>query len=179
MSEPFKFDINKYTGIWYELSHYPTWYDLNDTYNTRANYTLNNDGTMMVHNSTFHNGVHYESKAVAKSVGCTNGPNFRVEFDKGGCKFVKPQCNKMRDHSLPNYMVDKVFSDGNGNYRYAIVVNPSRDKFHLLSRVKNPSLAEYNEVAKYVACNYDCNKIVLTPHFGCPKEEYPCNRCNM
>lgn len=47
------FDINKYFGVWYELIHYPSWFQRNDNYNTMATYTLDHDTQIiLVKNST-------------------------------------------------------------------------------------------------------------------------------
>lgn len=89
------FDLQKYLGTWYELAHYPSWFQRNDNYNTIARYTLLDDRTIQaikgtprkiyeeplvqVHNSTISQGKRIDSYGVATYLGETN---FRVDFSK-------------------------------------------------------------------------------------------------
>src|SRR5579871_427909 len=71
------FDINKYLGKWYELAHYPSWFQRNDNYNTTAIYSLTGENTIKVTNSTIAEGNKIESIGVAHYLG---GMNLRVDF---------------------------------------------------------------------------------------------------
>lgn len=175
MTQPFVFDIKKYLGTWYELAHYPSWFQRNDNYNTKAVYSLNADNTVNVHNSTLTHGTYIESFGTAKNLGTYN---FKVEFPI-------PEVNKLSNNSefktspfsnnmlnvqnnmlnVPNYVVDKIWLNKCGDYIFAVVTDPSKQSFYLLSRYSNPSLISYNEVMDYVNKNYDRDRLVQTPHF--------------
>src|SRR5688572_23034703 len=79
------FNLNAYLGTWYELMHYPSWFQRNHHYNTTATYCLNNDGTISVENSTIANGVVVTSLGTATQI--TNN-KFHVEFSM-------PEVNKL------------------------------------------------------------------------------------
>lgn len=159
------FDINKYLGKWYELAHYPSWFQRNDNYNTTANYTLTNDGIKVV-NTTISNGKVIQSIGKAKVL---EDFTLRVDFDmpevaklqKSGEFDVK---NVITDANYPNYVIDHIFLKGN-TYAYAVVTDADKKSFYLLSRCSNPPLHEYNEVMQYVIQHYDRDLLVQTPHF--------------
>ena len=158
-------DIKKYTGVWHELIHYPSWFQKNDNYNTKAIYTLNLDGTLQVHNSTISNGkvINSYGKATVVSEGV-----LRVDFP------IPEQVNVSKEFGDapkmqmdgPNYVIDKLWiNDDETNYIFAIVTDPNRQSLYVLSRCKNPPLVAYNQIMSHVLANYDRDRLVQTPHF--------------
>lgn len=161
------FDQNKYLGKWYELIHYPSWFQRNDNYNTTAEYSLNSDGTIKVHNSTMSQGKLFESYGKAVYYG---GSKFRVDFAPSEVsklidsnEFVKNNSNV----AIPdvNYIVRKIYTNKDGNYVFAIVSDPKKESLYVLSRYQHPSLVAYNEIMSYVVANYNRDQLVQTPHF--------------
>ncbi len=75
-------NLNKYAGIWYQISNYPQFYELIIRCNkcVKANYTLNSDGTLGIENTCKRsNGITTGGPALAKS---TNSPaNSRLSID--------------------------------------------------------------------------------------------------
>ena len=61
------FNIKKYMGTWYELVHYPSFFQRNDNYNTKAVYTLKNN-MVQIENSTNVMGKIVTSKGTGKLV---------------------------------------------------------------------------------------------------------------
>ncbi len=160
------FDRTKYLGIWYELMHYPSWFQRNDNYNTTAEYSINSDGTIHVHNSTISQGVAFNSHGKAVYLG---GFNFRVDFPQ-------PEVSKLiaskefksyqpESSSSPNYVIDKIFTNIHGHYIFAIVTDPKKESLYVLSRYRHPSIISYNEIMSYVIANYNRDRLVQTPHF--------------
>ncbi|KAB2027736.1 hypothetical protein ES319_D05G052600v1 [Gossypium barbadense] len=49
-------DIKRYMGRWYEIASFPSRFQPRNGVNTRATYTLNEDGTVHVLNETFTDG---------------------------------------------------------------------------------------------------------------------------
>lgn len=168
MSYPYNFDLIKYLGTWYELAHYPSWFQRNDNYNTKAVYALNGDGTIMVRNSSITAGKYFESIGKAKNLG---GTDFRVDFPIpevakliSSSEFIAPTFEYNKNE--PNYVIDRIWTNIYGEYVFAVVTDPSRKTLYVLSRYKNPSLVAYNDVMKYVVENYDRDLLVQTPHFN-------------
>ena len=163
------FNLSQYLGTWYELAHYPSWFQRNDNYNTKAEYALNADGSVSVHNSTISQGKPFDSYGTAKTLG---GLNFRVDFPipevaklaQSG-QFQQPDASDFIMQG-PNYVIDRIWTNECGQYIFAVVTDPSRQSLYVLSRYCHPSLIAYNEVMAYVVANFDRDRLVQTPHFG-------------
>lgn len=169
----FDFNINKYLGIWYELIHYPSWFQRNDNYNTIAEYSLlpGENPSIQVHNATISQGKRFDSMGVAKYLG---GNSFRVDFPR-------PEVSKLQQsgefkmwskisqeltQNEPNYVVDMIWTNKFGDYVFAVVTDSRRESLYVLSRYKNPSLVAYNQIMEYVVQNYDRDRLVQTPHLN-------------
>lgn len=161
------FELERYLGLWYELGHYPSWYQPNDSYNTTAEYTLNSDGSVKVHNSTIINGQAFDSYGRAETMG---DKSFRVEFPR-------PEVSKLVNSgsfdnytpglpaNIPNYVIDQYWVDQEGNYCYAVVSDAQKKTLYLLSRTPHPSRREYDMLISYITSNYDRKTWVATPHY--------------
>lgn len=166
------FDLNKYLGTWYELMHYPSWFQRNDNYNTTAKYIpeiINGEAIIKVYNSTITQGKYFESVGIAKYLG---GTNLRVDFpvpeisklqQSGEFNAFQPQ--NIVANNFPNYVINKLWYNANGEYVFAVVTDPERKSLYVLSRYKNPSLIAYNDIMTYVIANFDRDRLVQTPHF--------------
>jgi lipocalin len=150
--DDFTFEIDKYLGTWYELINYPEWFQPNYSYNTKAIYKLNDDGTLTIHNSTISEGEQRESIGQARIL---DGPgiNLMVDFPE------------LSDDPTPNYIIDRLWIDERGNYLFSVVTNANRNSLYVLSRYRRPSLSAYIELMEYVLTNYDRTKIIQTPHY--------------
>lgn len=166
------FQLKKYLGLWHELIHYPSWFQRNDNYNTTAEYTLNKDGTILVHNSTISNGKVVESFGKARSLG---GLNFRVDFPmpevaklQASGQFIKgpPTGTQFSNPNFANYVIEKIWANKRGDYLFAVVTDEKRESLYVLSRYKNPPLCIYNKIMKYIIDNFDRDRLVQTPHFS-------------
>ncbi len=167
MSKTINFDLQKYLGTWYELIHYPSFFQRNDNYNTKAEYMMMPDGNVKVHNSTITQGKNFDSFGVAHQI-C--GPSLRVDFAQSevnnltnSLEFKVPE--KYLDKNLPNYVVDKLWLNDKDCYMYAVVTDSTKQSLYVLSRSPNPSLCDYNMIMQYVVSNYDRDRLVQTPHF--------------
>lgn len=163
----FIFDINRYMGTWYELIHYPSWFQRNDNYNTTAKYSLNKDGTVTVHNSTITQGKLVESYGTAKII---SPGKFRVDFIPSEIKNVInsgqfQQYQKGIDINQANYVIDKIWLNCHGEYVFAIVTDSNKNSLYLLSRYVHPDLTDYNNLMEYIIANYDRDRLVQTPHY--------------
>lgn len=162
----FVFDVNRYMGKWYELVHYPSWFQRNDNYNTTAEYSLNDNGTVKVHNTTITKGQVVESYGTAKEI--SNG-KFRVDFDiKEVANVVNTgqftQYQRNNDEEA-NYVIDKIWINKYEDYVFAVVTDNKRNALYLLSRHQHPTLADYNDLMTYISEHYDRDRLVQTPHY--------------
>jgi apolipoprotein D and lipocalin family protein len=164
METPNAFHLQLYMGEWYDLLHYPSPFQSNDTYNTKATYTLNEDGTVAVVNSTMSNGMRVNAHGVATSLGENR---LRVEFERGSMEqfgfvkaFAKPQ-----DRAMPNYVINRLWLGKRGSYQFAVVSNPENTSLWVLSRKQHPSRSQYERVLAYVLRYFDKDKMVATPHY--------------
>ena len=169
MDQKDNFDINKYLGTWYELMHYPSFFQRNDNYNTKAEYMLMPDKTIKVHNSTISNGKPFDSFGIAHQL-C--GRNLRVDFSQEEInnltkskEFMPPQNFNFLDKSQANYVIDNIIVNEKDCYMYSIVTDPTKQTLYVLSRTPNPPLCEYNMIMQYVINKFDRDRLVQTPHF--------------
>lgn len=246
----FIFDIKKYLGTWYELAHYPSWFQRNDNYNTIAYYELIDNNKIKVHNSTISHGKQFDSFGIAyqienhklyvdfsdsevnklvQSKEFVNNDSFNsklsnyiisnnqlsqnsvnilkyiTSFDTKNSldqshvtspkeslrTTIEHQINPFSDIkqeniifsidkqsselfdsspetiklSLPNYVIENIWLNCNGDYIFAIVTDSKRESLYILSRYKHPSLIAYNQIMDYVINNFDRDRLVQTPHF--------------
>ena len=140
------FNLKAYMGTWYELMHYPSWFQRNDNYNTKAEYKLNCDGTVSVRNSTISLGEKIVSEGTAISIKSTV---FRVDFSTEEIAKLSQNKNFTRDEldgyemnnheeKEPNYVIDAIWNDCKGTYLFAVVTDPRRESLYVLSRKRHP-----------------------------------------
>ena len=165
------FDINKYLGTWYQLATYPSWFNHAVGYNTTAHYSWEcgeNTNHIKVCNSTIIRGNKYDSVGTARQVGLAS---FKVEFPMSEKERLAANREFNYEESIevqvdyPNYVIDRYWTDTCGEYKFAVVTDPTRQSFYLLSRCPHPSLAQYNQVMDYSIRMFDQSRIVQTPHF--------------
>jgi lipocalin len=159
------FDKKKYMGIWYELIHYPSFFQRNDNYNTMAEYKLNKNG-ISVTNSTIVLGKPVVSRGTAKLI-----EDFVLRVD-----FQQPEVDNLAKtgqfkpanipmSTEPNYVIDHIWTDKYNNYQYAVVTDMHKQSLYVLSRTAHPPLNDYNKIMNYVVQHYDRDRLVQTPHY--------------
>lgn len=160
------FNLNKYMGTWYELMHYPSWFQRNDNYNTMAVYQMNRDGTINIDNSTIVLGQTIHSHGTGKLI--ADG-QLRVDFKM-------PEITKLQKTSQfkpvknmntnePNYVIDKIWLNQKGEYMYVVVTDLHKQSLYILSRLQRPPLSHYNVIMNYVVNHFDRDQLVQTPHY--------------
>ncbi len=163
------FNIDKYLGKWYELLHYPSWFQQNDQYNTTAEYYLENDRIRII-NTTVDQGKPISSEGFATQL---HDNHFRVNFLSTEVDKLLNTINGDLSHNdihidenYANYVIDHIWVNYDGDYIFAVVTDQDYNSLYVLSRYKHPSLYAYNEVIDYVVEHYDKNKLVATPHYS-------------
>lgn len=160
------FELGKYLGHWYDIGHYPTWYQPASTYNTSATYNVH-DGHIVVHNKThvlLSDGSGEQIESYGFAVPISPG-QFEVRFpETERAKLANQFGTAGSSTSGVNYIVEKIWQDPqSGDYKYAIVTNPDKSNMWILSRRKNPPHWEFAEIQAYLyQAGYDMGKIVYT-----------------
>lgn len=109
-------DLRKYLGTWYSLYEFPAWFQAGCTC-TKAEYSLNADGSVRVLNSCIKSGEMSSAEAVAAPILAGDNSKLSVKFSR----FAKGK-----------YYIISVDND----YRVALVGTPDRNYLWILSRDK-------------------------------------------
>ena len=108
-------DINRYMGRWYEIASFPSRFQPRNGANTRATYTLNEDGTVHVLNETFTDGKR----------GSIEGSAYKADPKSDEAKL------KVKFYVPPFLPIIPVVGDYwvlyiDDDYHYALIGQPSR-----------------------------------------------------
>ena len=138
-----KVDIDKYLGTWYEIARYEHSFEVGCS-NVSATYSLREDGKIKVLNRCLKNGKVSEAIGKAYAVDESNG--------KLKVSFFGP--------FYGNYwiiMLDEAYS-------YAVIGDPSREYFWILSRTAKMDKAKLDSILeKLPSLGYDTTKLIWTP----------------
>lgn len=110
-------DVNRYTGRWYEIAHYPTFFQAGCASST-AEYAANADGSISVFNTCLDadGSVNSTILGTARVVDSTTNAKLKVSFP--GIPFAG------------DYWIIQLGE----NYEYAVVGEPTRSTLFILSR---------------------------------------------
>ncbi|KAL3744203.1 hypothetical protein ACJRO7_013458 [Eucalyptus globulus] len=151
-------DLKRYAGRWYEIASLPTFFLPKEGEDTRATYTLKEDGTLDVLNESWVKGKRIFIKGNAyKADPKSDEAKLKLKF------FVPP--------FFPIFPLDGdywvLYLDA--DYQYAIVGEPSRTSLFILSRQSHIDDKIYNQlVQKAVDEGYDVSKLRKTPQSNTP-----------
>lgn len=159
------FDINKYLGTWYEIMRYPSWFEPIGSYNTTATYTMNEDGSINVFNSTIDvRGENIVANGRAKVL----NPTFNFIDGKIALASLSVSFEGFpHQEGQPNYLIDNIFLNSEGEYIYAVVSDPARETLFVLSKYPtcNIRLETTMKLLEYLSKRYNLNKIIHVPHY--------------
>ncbi|CAL0330439.1 unnamed protein product [Lupinus luteus] len=148
-------DLKRYMGRWYEIASFQSFFQPKDGRDTRATYTLKDDGTVHVLNETWTGGKRisiegYASKADPKS----DEAKLKVKFN------LVP--------IVGDYWVLYV----DPGYQYAVVGEPRRKSLWILSRRSHLNKEIYDDLVKKAKEEgYDVSKLHKTPQSDTPPNE--------
>lgn len=138
-----KVTISKYLGTWYEIARYEHFFEKGCS-NVSAAYTLTEDGEIDVLNSCQKEGEYTTAKGVAYAVDNS--------FSKLRVSFFRPFYG---DYQI--LLLDE-------GYEYAVIGEPSREYFWILSRTKTLDKKILAHILKKMpSLGYDAKKLVWTP----------------
>lgn len=137
------FDVNSYTGRWYEIARMPNWFE-RDMTNVCAIYSLEPDGTLKVVNSGLRNGKFHEVTGKAWFVVRPGVGDLRV-------RFFYPFSGV--------YKIIKV----NENYSLAVVTGADFSSLWILARTPEIKEPELEKILQWVtALGYQTEKLIFT-----------------
>ena len=144
-------DIERYMGLWYEIARYPVPFD-EDGVAVTAEYTLNEDGTVSLINSSLVgtlDGPPNSIEGVAQVVDEETNAKFAVTFDRPDLEGIEFA-----------YWIIELDED----YQYAVVTNDTRFVLYILSRTPTLEDAVYEDLLfRVVKKGFDADRLELTP----------------
>ncbi|CAO2841379.1 unnamed protein product [Amaranthus hypochondriacus] len=153
-------DLERYMGRWYEIASFPSRFQPKDGENTRATYSLNEDGTVHVLNETWSGGKR----------GFIEGTAYKADPKSDEAKL------KVKFYVPPFLPIIPVVGDYwilylDADYQYALIGQPSRRYLWILSRTPHLDEDIYNQLLeKAKEEGYDINKLHKTPQADPPPE---------
>ncbi|TKY54724.1 Outer membrane lipoprotein Blc [Spatholobus suberectus] len=154
-------DLKRYMGRWYEIASFPFRFQPCDGVNSRATYTVGNDGTVHVLNETWSGGKR----------GYIEGTAYKVDPNSDELKL------KVKFYVPPFLPIIPVVGDYwvlyvDDEYQHAVIGQPSRKYLWILSRKTHLDDETYNElVQKAKDEGYDVSKLHKIPHSDPPAAE--------
>ena len=131
-------DLQKYSGVWYEIARLPNKFQKDCAGDVRAEYSLRQDGTIKVVNSCREAGKPTPKQA--------EGVARVAEEDKGGNSILEvrfaPAILSFLDSVWGDYRIIAL----DDNYRYALVGSQDRKYLWILSRTKTLDEAIYKRL---------------------------------
>jgi apolipoprotein D and lipocalin family protein len=140
-------DLYRYLGDWYDLGHYPAWFQRN-SYGTMAHYSLDTDGSIKVVNTSYKGPDGPLKTATAKAWVADKTSNAKLKV-----QFYWPFSG--------DYWILEVDPD----YQWAIVGHPAREYLWLLSREPFISTRLLDSLLEKVSGHgYEPERIVWEEH---------------
>ena len=138
-----KVEIERYLGVWYEIARYEHFFEKGCS-DVNATYTLREDGKIDVLNSCNKEGEETTAKGIAY--------NTDESYSKLKVSFFRP--------FYGNYQILMLGK----NYEYAVIGEPSREYFWILSRTKQLDKNTTSLIVNAMpSLGYDANKLIWTP----------------
>ena len=126
-------DLQKYTGLWYEIAKIPNSFQRSCSCNTTATYILRDDGRIdVINRCTGKDGSINEAKGIAKIQDTTTNSKLKVSF--------------VRIFGISLFWGDYWIIGLDKNYKYAIVGSPDRKYGWILSRTPKLSHDVLDEI---------------------------------
>lgn len=144
-------DINRYMGLWYQVSTNPTPFS-GDLVGVTAEYSLQDDGSVRVYNSGYKGTLDGEfSDIIGRAVIVDKNTNSKLKVTFPGAP----------DLPFPNYLIvilDEV------DYQYAVVTDPLQQTLFVLSRTAQMDESLYQDILSQLqAQGIKTSKLVRTP----------------
>ena len=139
-------DLNRYTGIWYEIARYPNSFQ-EGCVGSRATYALSDDGKLSVLNECYDKSL-----------------NGKIRSAKGKAWVVDKETNaKLRVSFFWPFAGDYWIIDLGNNYEYAVIGHPKRKYLWILSRTREMEGDVYEAIlSRLREKQYDTSRLMKT-----------------
>lgn len=146
-------DVPRYMGTWYEIAKFPNWFQRKCTGSTRAEYSLQPDGSVQVINRCkTASGDMMQAIGSARQVGAATSPQLQVRFAPAWLSF------------LPVVWGDYWVIDLDEPYQLVAVSEPKRDYLWILARTSRVNPQDYNSLlARLAQKGFDLSRLEVTP----------------
>jgi apolipoprotein D and lipocalin family protein len=146
-------DLQRYKGTWYEIAKYPNRFQKQCLANTTANYVLKENGRVEVLNECVKkDGTTVSAQGEAKIGDKRNNAKLKVRFAPGFTSFLP--------FVWANYWVIDLAPD----YSYAVIGEPGRNYFWILSRTPTMDDATYQNILRRAeTMGYNPQRVEKTP----------------
>ena len=148
-----KVDLKQYSGKWFEIARYSNKFQKKCVGNTTATYTVKENKTVEVLNECLEkSGKLDKAKGKAKIVDETTNAKLEVRFAPAALSF------------LPQVWGDYWIIDLDEKYEYAVIGDPKREYFWILSRKPEMNEATYQAILRRAEeKGFDPAKVYKTP----------------
>jgi apolipoprotein D and lipocalin family protein len=142
-------DVPRYMGTWYEIAKYPNRFQKQCVANTRAEYSLQEDGSVKVLNRCqLASGELKQAEGKARQVGNSTSPKLEVRFAPAWLSWLPMVWG--------NYWV----IDLDPEYQLVAVSEPNREFLWVLARTQQVDKAKYDALLQRLkAKGFDLNKL--------------------
>ncbi|MOA18670.1 Outer membrane lipoprotein Blc precursor [compost metagenome] len=139
-------------GTWYEIAKFPNWFQKKCAGNTKAEYSLKNDGMVQVINRCrLESGQMKEAIGAARQIGPATSPKLKVRFAPQWLSF------------LPFVWGDYWVIDLDENYQLVAVSEPKKEYLWILSRTKKIAPSDYKNMLERLSKNgFDIRRLEVT-----------------
>ncbi|CAN5349247.1 lipocalin family protein [soil metagenome] len=146
-------DLKRYSGKWFEIARYPNKFQKQCVGNTIATYTQKANGRIEVLNECLtKNGTVDKATGEAKIIDKTTNAKLEVRFAPSIFSFIS------------SVWGDYWIIDLDENYNYAVIGDPKREYFWILSRNAEMSDAIYQNILRRAEKQgFNPAKVVKTP----------------
>lgn len=147
-------DVPRYLGNWYEIAKFPNWFQKKCKTDTKANYSVKNDGNLAVFNQCrLENGQISEAIGTAKQIGDARSAKLKVRF--------APEWLSL----IPFVWGDYWVIDLDTTYQLVAISEPKREYLWILSKTPEPDDKQLNDLLLRLSANgFDLSKLERTPH---------------
>jgi apolipoprotein D and lipocalin family protein len=143
-------DLQRYLGVWHEISFYPNYFQRKCARDTSAEYSMGEDGAVVVRNRcTTADGAVESVTGMARRVRADDPSRLKVRF--------APEWLSWLPLVWGNYWVIGLADD----YRYAVVGEPNREYLWILARQPTLSAPDRSDIdALLRKAGYDPQRLV-------------------
>lgn len=145
-------DVPRYMGTWYEIAKFPNWFQRKCVAATRADYSLQGDGSVQVINRCrVERGETIDIVGAARQIGPATSPKLEVRFAPAWLSF------------LPFVWGDYWVIDLDESYQLVAVSEPKKQYLWILARTPHVDPNDYNKLlARLSRMGFDLSKLELT-----------------